>query len=93
MGFFNSRGLDWLIEKENEEDWEHPLKTEERLDEVIQLSGASRVLFSTLVKYSWIPLTWKALVFCLANEEREGEHPHSTVGQLICGRYLDVFRV
>ena len=69
------------------------MKTEERLDEVIQLSGASRVLFSTLVKYSWIPLTWKALVFCLANEEREGEHPHSTVGQLICGRYLDVFRV
>ena len=57
------------------------------------MTGVARAIFSEVVSLAWVPHTYKAATFALAQESRLAEFPHSSTGKLGCGRHVDLFRV
>ena len=57
------------------------------------MTGVARAIFSEVVGLAWVPHTYKAATFALAQESRLAEFPHSSTGKLECGRHVDLFRV
>ena len=67
---------EFFVNRSDEENYGHPLKTEARMELVVSVSGLARVLFTSLVRFPWIHVAYKALLFALAASEREAEYPH-----------------
>lgn len=75
------------------EDFRHPEKSPQRIDETVQVSGLSRILLTTLLKCRFIPFVYKCFLFSLAYSTREAEFPHEGSVELLCGRNINLFRV
>ena len=83
----------YLEEKEDEDDWTHPLKTPERMAEIADISGFSRIMFTTTANMDWIHPVIKSYWFALSwgpgERERDGGLESSAV--MILGHHLSVF--
>ena len=95
--YFINRGYNYFREKAKHEDLSHPLKTQERLDEIISVTGLARIMYTNILKYKWIPIQYIAMLFALSNYEREGEYPHDQATELTTQtgdiKYIDIFQI
>ena len=95
--YFINRGYNYFREKAKHEDLSHPLKTQERLDEIISVTGLARIMYTSIFKYKWIPIQYIAMLFALSNYEREGEYPHDQATELTTQtgdiKYIDIFQI
>ena len=82
----------YLEEKEDEDDWTHPLKTPERMAEIADISGYSRIMFTTTANMDWIHPVIKSYWFALSwgpgERERDGGLESSAI--IPSGHHLSV---
>jgi len=52
-------GTAFLVEKSNQENYEHPMKTGARMDEVVAISGLARITFESVVREEWVHPVYK----------------------------------
>jgi len=69
-------GSSWLKDKALKEDLTMDMKTPQRMENIREVTGLARILFTTLVNYDWIPLNYKAFLFCCADDPCDTEYPH-----------------
>ena len=58
-----SGGTAFLVEKSNQENYEHPMKTGARMDEVVAISGLARITFESMVREEWVHPVYKVGFF------------------------------
>ena len=58
-----SGGNAFLVEKSNQENYDHPMKTGPRMDEVVALSGLARITFESMVREEWVHPVYKVGFF------------------------------
>ena len=84
-------GNEWMISKADSERFDHPLKTGARMEEVSQVSGLARILFTWTVRLRWIHPLYKAYLYALSWAEREEEYPHLAETMIPPGIRLSIF--
>ena len=70
----------------------HPLKTPERVEQILAISGLSRILLNSVVNLEFVPIEYKAFVFATSAEFREGELPHEAIVSIPSGHILNILQ-
>ena len=68
------------------------MKTPERVEQILPISGLSRILLNSVVNLEFVPIEYKSFVFATSAEFREGELPHEAICSLPSGHILNVLQ-
>lgn len=69
-------GMAWVTMKLEEERFDHPSKTNQRLETVRDICGISRILLTSLAKVPWIHPELKYYWYVTSDSENDSEYPH-----------------
>ena len=91
--FFSSRGLEDLITKVDDEDVNDVgFKDALVMQDIGPIGGLSRVVLSTIMNEGYVPLEYKALLFCFATNPTEDEEHHA-FARFSCQRQVNIFQM
>ena len=87
------RGVDWIIEKVDDEECDDvDFKTDLVMQDIRPIGGLCRVVLGTIMNQQWVPLEFKALLFCFSTDRVEDEVHHAFC-RFSCNRNINIFQM
>ena len=91
---FFSRGLEDLITRVDDEDVNDVgFKDALVMQDIGPIGGLSRVVLSTIMNEGYVPLEYKALLFCFATNPTEDEEHHAFARFARYQRQVNIFQM
>ena len=90
---FFSRGVEYIIEQVEEEQLnDDEFKNAQVLEDIRPISGTARVVLGTLMHQMWVPLIFKAVLYCFSLNETDHEI-HEAFARFSCGKNVNILQM
>ena len=87
------RGVEWIIEKVDDEECNDvDFKNDLVVQDIRPIGGLCRVVLGTIMNQEWVPLEYKALLFCFSTDRTEDEVHHAFC-RFSCNRNINIFQM
>ena len=93
VSFASFRGVEWIISRVDDEDVNDvEFKDALVMQDIRPIGGLCRVVLGTIMTQQWVPLEYKALLFCFATDRTEDE-VHHAFSRFSCNRNINIFQM